>query len=131
MTVTKTIISTTDAVPPLPVFSQAVISKGNVYVSGNIGCTKELKLVEGGIRAQTRAALENIAIVLKAAGTGLKHIVKVNIYLSNLPRDFPAMNEIYHTYAGEQCDISNSSLTKIPSLREVALELQAYLWVQM
>ncbi|KAG6849976.1 hypothetical protein H0H93_002978 [Arthromyces matolae] len=76
-------------------YPQAVISKGNVYVSGNIGCTKDFKLVEGGVQPQTRAALENIAVVLKAAGSGLEHIVKVNIYLPNLPRDFASMNEVY------------------------------------
>lgn len=42
-----------------------------------------------------RAALENLAIVLKASGSGLEHIVKVNIYLANMPRDFQAMNAIY------------------------------------
>lgn len=40
-------------------------------------------------------ALENLTIVLKAAGSGLEHIVKANIYLSNMPRDFQAMNEVY------------------------------------
>ncbi|KIM47543.1 hypothetical protein M413DRAFT_202610 [Hebeloma cylindrosporum] len=88
-------VFTPDAVPPLPIFSQAVVSKGQVYASGNIGCDREFKLVEGGVQAQTRAALENLAIVLKASGSGLEYIVKVNIYLSNMPRDFQAMNAVY------------------------------------
>jgi len=68
-------VFTPDAVPPLPVFcsrilspliqsssltsrvasftAQAVVSKGRVYASGSIGCDKELKLVEGGVQAQT------------------------------------------------------------------------------
>lgn len=46
-------VYTPDAVPPLPVFSQAATSGGHVYVSGNIGCTKNFKLVEGGIQAET------------------------------------------------------------------------------
>ncbi|KAF7982650.1 hypothetical protein HWV62_27095 [Athelia sp. TMB] len=91
----KTLVSTPEAVPPLPVFSQAVISRGHVYASGNIGCTKDFKIVEGGVKAQTRAALENLSIVLKAAGSGLDHIVKANIYLSHMERDFKPMNEIY------------------------------------
>jgi enamine deaminase RidA (YjgF/YER057c/UK114 family) len=45
--------------------------------------------------AGQRAALENLERVLKAAGSGLEHIVKANIYLSNLPRDFSSMNEVY------------------------------------
>jgi len=91
-----TFISTADAIPPLPVFSQAVVSKDNrVYVSGTIGSTHDWKLVEGGVQAQTRAILENIAIVLKAAGSGLEHIVKINVFLVNLPQDFAPMNEVY------------------------------------
>ena len=41
-----------------------------------------------------RAILENITKVLKAAGSGLEHMVKVNIYLTDMG-NFAAMNEIY------------------------------------
>lgn len=92
--------------------AQAIVSNGTVYASGNIGCDRELKLVEGGVQAQTvsvfdatgrthphrypqRAALKNLAIVLKASGSGLEHILKANVYLTNLPKDFAAMNEVY------------------------------------
>jgi len=82
----------------LPVFSQAVISKGYVYVSGNIGCDKEFKLVEGGVQAQTRAALNNISVVLKAAGSGLEHIVKANVYMANMQGEFGLMNAVYSEF---------------------------------
>ena len=42
-----------------------------------------------------RAALEKLSIVLKAAGSSLEDIVKVNIYLKDMPRDFGPMNEVY------------------------------------
>ena len=42
-----------------------------------------------------RAALENMQKVLKAAGSGLEHIVKANVYLRHMDRDFGPMNEIY------------------------------------
>ncbi|KAJ7438500.1 Endoribonuclease L-PSP/chorismate mutase-like protein [Mycena latifolia] len=90
----KKIIFTKDAIPPMPVFSQATVAKGIVYCSGNIGCTNEFVVVEGGVQAQTRRALENLSIVLKAAGSGLEHIVKANVYLTDM-KDFPAMNEVY------------------------------------
>lgn len=44
---------------------------------------------------EQRAALENLSIVLKAAGSGLEHIVKANVYLANMSRDFQAMNGAY------------------------------------
>lgn len=49
----KTWVSTPNAIPPLPTFSQAVISRGHVYASGNIGCTEDYKIVEGGVKVQT------------------------------------------------------------------------------
>ena len=55
-------VYTPDAVPPLPVFSQAAISGDHVYVSGNIGCTKDFKLVEGGIQAETVSRLTFFSI---------------------------------------------------------------------
>ncbi|KAF9567833.1 Endoribonuclease L-PSP [Agrocybe pediades] len=91
----KIFVNTPDAIPPLPIFSQAVVSNGRVYVSGNIGCDKNLKLVDGGVQAQTRTALQNMSIVLKAAGSSLEQVVKVNIYLANMRRDFELMNEVY------------------------------------
>lgn len=92
---TKTIVHTENAVPPLPVFSQATISNGVVYCSGSIGCDHQLNLVPGGVAAQTTRALENLSAVLAAAGSGLEHILKANVYLANMPRDFGAMNEAY------------------------------------
>ncbi|KAI0319652.1 YjgF-like protein [Amylostereum chailletii] len=91
----RTIVFTEDAVPPLPIYSQAVVSAGNVYASGNIGITRDMKLVDGGVQEQTRTALKNLAIILKASGSGLEHILKVNIYLTDLKRDFIPMNEVY------------------------------------
>lgn len=97
MSTSRQVVFAKDAFPPLPVYSQAIVSGGKVYASGSIGLSSSEpgKLVEGGVQPQTRAALENIAKVLKAAGSGLEHIVKANVYLANLPRDFKPMNEIY------------------------------------
>ncbi|KAJ7632901.1 Endoribonuclease L-PSP [Roridomyces roridus] len=93
----KTIVFTKDAIPPMPVFSQATVAKGIVYCSGNIGCTNDWVVVEGGITAQTRRALENLSVVLTAAGSGLEHIVKANIYLTDM-NDFQPMNQVYATF---------------------------------
>ncbi|PPQ80083.1 hypothetical protein CVT26_011530 [Gymnopilus dilepis] len=92
-------VYTPDALPVLPVFSQATISGGFVYTSGSIGCTKEFSLVPGGVQAQTdhgqRAALENIRTVLQAAGSDLQYIVKANIYMLDMEKEFGLMNEVY------------------------------------
>ncbi|KAG2033367.1 Endoribonuclease L-PSP [Suillus americanus] len=98
---TKEVVFTSNAVPPLATFSQAIISKGFVYVSGNIGCTSDFTIVEGGVQGQTIAALQNMSKVLEAAGSGLQHVVKANVYLTNLTRDFSDMNAAYMTFFEE------------------------------
>ncbi|TFY53108.1 hypothetical protein EVG20_g10260 [Dentipellis fragilis] len=75
--------------------AQATISKGHVFVSGNIGCTADLVVVEGGVKAETRVALENVSKVLAAAGSSLARIVKANVYLIDFKSDFGPMNEAY------------------------------------
>ncbi|KAH9889801.1 Endoribonuclease L-PSP [Cubamyces lactineus] len=100
---TKQIVFSEEANPPLPVYCeswlpQAVISGKTIYVSGSIGITRDMQLVEGGVQAQTRAALDNMTKVLKGAGVGLESVLKANVYLTNLQRDFAPMNEVYLEY---------------------------------
>ncbi|KAF7984557.1 hypothetical protein HWV62_13759 [Athelia sp. TMB] len=83
--------------------AQAIISKdGKVYVSGCVGLAADgvesKKLAEGGVQAQARSAIENMGKVLKAAGSGLDHVLKTNVFLSDLPNDFGPMNEVYYTF---------------------------------
>ncbi|KAG8220786.1 YjgF-like protein [Butyriboletus roseoflavus] len=85
------------AVPPLSVFSQVVISNRNVYVSGSIGTDDEYNLI-GGVEPQIRAALDNMKTLLEGAGSSLEHVLKVNVYLENMARDFDFFNEIYAEY---------------------------------
>ncbi len=53
-----------------------------------------------GLEAQTRQCLDNIKEVLEAAGSSLKDVVKVNVYLRNAD-DFARMNEVYESYFTE------------------------------
>ncbi|OCH87718.1 YjgF-like protein [Obba rivulosa] len=94
----KQTVTAPDAVPPLPVYSHATISGKTVYVSGSIGCNKDMSLVEGGVQAQTRAALTNMHKILEAAGSGLDHVLKVTVFLPNIARDFALMNEVYKEF---------------------------------
>jgi 2-iminobutanoate/2-iminopropanoate deaminase len=66
-----------------------------VYTSGQVGFDpKTGTLVDGGIKAQTKRVLENLAIVLRGAGLGLADVVKTTVFLADM-KDFQAMNEEY------------------------------------
>jgi 2-iminobutanoate/2-iminopropanoate deaminase len=66
-----------------------------VFVSGQLGIdpvTREL--VGGGIQAETRQAIDNIATVLAAAGSALDRVAKVTIFLTDFSL-LGQMNEVY------------------------------------
>jgi enamine deaminase RidA (YjgF/YER057c/UK114 family) len=97
--------------PPAASYLSAAIRAGDfVFVSGNAGfvsrhavdagtATAELgQIVPGGIREQTKATLENIALTLESAGCGLADVVRVNGYLRDVDRDFWEYNEVYESF---------------------------------
>ncbi|RMF38973.1 MAG: RidA family protein [Chloroflexi bacterium] len=91
----RQIIATTDAPKAVGPYSQAVRAGGFVFVAGQIGLDPATgQMVEGGIAAQTRQALENLRAILEAAGSGLDRVVKTTVYMADL-NDFPTMNGIY------------------------------------
>ncbi|KAF3763667.1 putative brt1 protein [Cryphonectria parasitica EP155] len=89
----------TNAAPqPLPQFSQAVKYNGMVYCSGNIGLDPATKqIVEGTVKDRARQALKNLQSVLEEAGSGLRNVVKVNVFITTMD-DFATMNEAYDEF---------------------------------
>ncbi len=53
------------------------------------------------IRAQTRAVIENIRVILQAANADLDHLVDVTVFLVNM-EDYRGMNEVYNTFFDAQ-----------------------------
>ncbi|OXA51397.1 rutC family protein C23G10.2 [Folsomia candida] len=100
MSSTRKIINSPEAPQnPLPL-SQAVQVDKTLYVSGQLGFTKNGELVEG-LEAQTRQTLDNIGHILKAAGTDFLNVVKVTVLLQDIS-DFSEMNKIYGEYFKER-----------------------------
>ncbi|MBI2947468.1 MAG: hypothetical protein HYY23_07470, partial [Verrucomicrobia bacterium] len=50
-----------------------------------------------GFEAQVKQAMENLGAVLKAADLDFSHVVKANVYLTDI-KNFSKMNEVYRTY---------------------------------
>ncbi|KAH7024504.1 L-psp endoribonuclease family protein [Microdochium trichocladiopsis] len=88
-------VKTTNAPTPPPGLSQAIRYNGMVYCSGNIGSDLNGTLVTGGVKEETRAALQHLSAVLEAAGSSLANAVKVNVFLTTMD-DFTAMHEAYN-----------------------------------
>ena len=64
--------------------SQAITVGNLVFVSGQAGIDEAGRTVAGGFDAQARRALRNVDRVLLAAGSGLGHVVKVTIFVTDM-----------------------------------------------
>jgi 2-iminobutanoate/2-iminopropanoate deaminase len=81
-------------------FSPAILSGDFLFLSGSIGNKAGSLEVEGDIRDQTRQAMENLKVILKAADMDFSHVVQTNAFLSDT-RYFQAFNEVYRSYFTE------------------------------
>ncbi len=65
-----------------------------IFLSGQIGL-KDGKLVEGGIKAETRQAIKNVETLLaENEDLELDDVVDVTVFLADM-NDYTAMNEAY------------------------------------
>jgi 2-iminobutanoate/2-iminopropanoate deaminase len=81
------------AIPGLP-FSEAVETGNLIFLSGQIGSGADGKVVPGGIKAETKQTMANIAAVLKRLGLSMDRVVKVTVMMADMA-EWGAMNEEY------------------------------------
>lgn len=94
----RQIIQTSGAPAAIGPYSQAVLSHGVLYVSGQIALDPRTgQMIEGSIRDQTGRVMQNLRAILAAAGLGFDDVVQAQVFLADL-NDFGAMNEIYATH---------------------------------
>jgi len=95
-------VLTSQAPRPIGPYSQAVISGGFLFCSGQIALDPATgQLVEGEIEAQTDRVLLNLLAVLREAKMGPENVVKTTVYLADMA-DFPKMNEVYARHLGNE-----------------------------
>lgn len=81
-------------------YSHAVVAGNLVFVSGMGPMARDGSGVrKGSFEEEARLTLDNLKFVLEDAGSGLEHVVKVNVYLADMNR-FAELNEIYKGYFG-------------------------------
>ena len=86
----------TDKAPsPVGPYSQAIICDRMVYCSGQVGLDPSTgKLVTTGTVDEAKQSLDNIDSVLEAAGSSMKKVVKVIIFMTDL-NFFNDVNTVY------------------------------------
>ncbi|MBN3756210.1 RidA family protein [Paraburkholderia sp. Tr-20389] len=89
---------------PLPRghYAQATRANGFVFVSGQLPLMNDhgdVVLAEG-LDAQVRQALSNMREVLRAAGSDMRQLLSVQVYVADIEA-WPRVNEIYREFVGD------------------------------
>jgi 2-iminobutanoate/2-iminopropanoate deaminase len=101
MSIDRHAVTAPDAPPAAGPYSHAVRSGGFLFLSGQTPMDPATgRLAEGGVGAQTRQCLANLAAVCTAAGASLADAVRCGIYVTDMGT-FAEVNAAYATYFGD------------------------------
>jgi len=79
------------------ILSQAIVSNGLIFVSGQIHQNQDGTLMDGTVTEKLEKIFANIDAILQSANSSLKKVVKVTIYTTDMAQ-MPEINESYPKY---------------------------------
>jgi 2-iminobutanoate/2-iminopropanoate deaminase len=98
-------------------YSPAIISNGFVFVAGQGPINpKTNKLELGTIGAETRRTLQNIKSILESAGSSMKDVVRVGVFLSDM-ENFTAMNKVYAEFFSKEPPARTTVGADLPKIK--------------
>lgn len=78
-----------------------VAYNGILYISGQLSSNPETgKIPEGGIKPETKQALENLNLVLEGAGCTKENVLQCRIYIPDV-KLWEDVNEVYSEFFGD------------------------------
>ena len=97
----KQTIKTDHAPAAIGPYSQAVVSNGFLFTSGQLPIDPATgKIPEGSIEELAHIVFKNLDAIATAAGTNLDKAVKTTVYLADI-NNFQAVNSVYAQYFKE------------------------------
>jgi enamine deaminase RidA (YjgF/YER057c/UK114 family) len=86
--------------PPLGMYSHGMVAPGGqiVVVAGQVGMGEGGAVAVGDVGAQTKQALENVRVIVEAAGCTMSHVVRLQTFLTHaedIPRFMAARAEVF------------------------------------
>ncbi len=114
-----------DQLPPVSHYCHVVRAGNLIWVSGAVGVRPD-GTIPDSVAEQAELALASIDACLKAAGATAEHVVKVNVYLTDV-NDRALINPARQRYFGEHRPASTLvgvSALVLPALK-VEIEAQA------
>ena len=124
VTMSKKIISTTNAPAAIGPYSQANQLGNMVFTSGQIPLVPEtMEIVEGGVKEQAELVMENLMAVLTAANASADTVIKTTCFLSDM-NDFVMFNGVYARYFPENAPARSCvEVARLP--KDVLVEVEA------
>lgn len=119
-------ISTNEAPAAVGPYSQGIKAANLIFTSGQLPMDpKTGEIIDGDIQEMTTQCLVNVEAILKEAGAGVKNIIKVNIYVTNI-EDFSRINEAYANFFGDHKPArSLVEVSNLPKGGEIEIEVIA------
>ena len=102
----------------------AVVGNGILFTA-QIPIGADGQVVEGGIEAQTRQTLDNLAHTLEKAGAGVEALTQVLIYVT-AREDLATVNKVYAEYVREPYPNRAAIIVSGFAREEMRVEMVAY-----
>ncbi|GAC1594978.1 MAG: RidA family protein [Acidimicrobiales bacterium] len=110
---------------PIGPYTPVVRAGDWLVCSGQLGL-KDGALVDGGVVAQARQAVANVASLLEGQGASLANVVKTTVFLAHIS-DFAAVNEVYAEGFGDHRPARSAiAVAALPAGGLVEIEAWAY-----
>lgn len=106
--------------PPISHYCHVVKAGRQIWISGTVGVRKDGSIPDDAVE-QFRVAMDNLDICLRRAGGEPRHIVKVNLYLTDI-EDRARINPIRQEYFGPH--LPASTLVEVSALALPALKVE-------
>lgn len=107
----KQAVTTDNAPKAAHILSQAIISNGFVFVSGQVHVKPDGTMVEGSTKDKVAQIMSNISAILEAASANLHDIVKVVVYVTDMTQ-MPELNQVYADYLREPFPVREAVCVK-------------------
>ena len=113
----RQVVRTSEGPQPRGPYSQAIIAEGFVFVAGQGPANPSTNQLElGDIASETRRTLQNIQAILEAAGSSLRDVVRVGVFLADI-KDFDAMNAVYREFFTEDPPARTTVGAQLPRIK--------------
>lgn len=110
---------------PIGPYSPILRAGDFLIVSGQVGL-RDGEMVSGGVDAETRQAIANLADLLESEGASLADVVKTTVFLRHM-RDFALMNDVYvEGFGGHRPARSTVAVSELPMVALVEIEAWAH-----